>query len=307
MNFKKVLKVGAIFTMAFSLVACSGGKDAGKANGANEKNQAEVASEETKQTELGDIAVISREEGSGTRGAFVELTGVLEKVDGKEEDKTTVEAVTQNNTEAVITTVSNDKNAIGYISLGSLKDSVKALKVEGVVASAEDIKNGSYKLARPFNVCYKEGLDEKTSDLLKFIESDEGQKLVEAEGYVPELSGKTYEAIDNDAHITIAGSTSVAPVMEKLVEAYKAKNPNFQADIQATGSGSGIKAAIDGTAALGMSSRELKDDEKSALKVDVIARDGIAIIVNKENALEDIKIETLKSIFTGEVEKWSEI
>lgn len=306
MKVKKFLKIGAIFALTLSLVACSGGQNANSKE-SSEKSTNKVQESAKEKNELGDITVISREEGSGTRGAFVELTGVLEKNGDQEEDKTTVEAVTQNNTEAVITTVAKDKNAIGYISLGSLNDTVKALKVEGVEATSDNIKNGSYKLARPFNICYKDGVDEKALDLLKFIESDEGQKIAESEGYVPEISGKTYEAIDNDAHITIAGSTSVTPLMEKLVEAYKVKNPKFNADIQATGSGSGIKAATDGTAELGMSSRELKDEEKAALKVNVIARDGIAIIVNKENSSEDINIDTLKNIFTGEISKWSEI
>lgn len=305
MNLKKLGKLAIVIGLATTLAACGASKDGANnksANSATEGNKTEAAS-----ADLSKINVISREAGSGTRGAFTEITGVLEKKDGQEVDNTTEEAAVQNSTDAVITTVSNDPASIGYISLGSLNDTVKALKVEGVEATPENVKSGDYKIARPFNICYQEGADEKTLDLLKFIESDEGQKIVEAEKYIPEAKGTTYTAIDNDAHITIAGSTSVTPLMEKLVEAYKELNPKFEADIQATGSSAGIQSAIDGTAQIGMASRELKDEEAPKVKVDVIARDGIAVIVNKENPSEDVSIASLKDIFTGSMTQWSEV
>lgn len=305
MKFKKLVCVMILAMLSISIAAC-GNKAANGGDKAADKKEGTKTEASAGKSE-GAINVISREQGSGTRSAFVELTGVQEKVDGKEVDKTTEEATVQNSTEGVITTVQNDKSAIGYISLGSLNSNVKALTVEGVKASEDDIKNGSYKLSRPFNICYKEGLDEKTKDFLAFIESDEGQKIVQQSGYVPHMQGKKYEAKNNESHIIIAGSTSVTPLMEKLVEAYKVHNPKFQADIQATGSSAGIKSAMDGSAQLGMASRQLKDDEKAALKVDVIARDGIAVIVNKDNSLNDIKMSNLKDIFTGKVSDWKDL
>lgn len=306
MDLRKFSKVGTIIALAASLVACGGNK-------ANEKAAEETATNntatETAQTETtgaatGGINVISREQGSGTRSAFTELTGVLVKEGDEEVDKTYEEAAVQSSTDAVLTTVQNDPQAIGYISLGSLNDTVKAVKVEGAEATPEHIKDGAYKLARPFNVAYKADVDEKAKDLITFIMSDEGQKIVEEEGYVGDATGQAYTATDNDAHITIAGSTSVSPLMEKLAEAYKALNPNCQIDIQSNGSSAGMTAAMEGTAQLGMASRELKDEEKAALEFTVIARDGIAVIVNKENPTEDLTMEQLRQIFTGEVTEW---
>ncbi|PWD88355.1 phosphate ABC transporter substrate-binding protein [Ignatzschineria cameli] len=307
MDLRKFSKVGTIIALAASLVACGGNN----AKNATAEETATNNAAETAQTETaaatGGINVISREQGSGTRSAFTELTGVLVKEGDEEVDKTYEEAAVQSSTDAVLTTVQNDAQAIGYISLGSLNDSVKAVNVEGVVASADDIKNGSYKLARPFNVAYKADVDEKAKDLITFIMSDEGQKIVEEEGYVGDAKGETYTAIDNDAHITIAGSTSVSPLMEKLVEAYKALNPKVQIDIQSNGSSAGMTAATEGTAQLGMASRELKDEEKANLEFTVIARDGIAVIVNKENPTEDLTMEQLRQIFTGEVTEWDSL
>ncbi|RVU54062.1 substrate-binding domain-containing protein [Anaerosphaera multitolerans] len=250
------------------------------------------------------INVITREQGSGTRSAFVEITGILEKSDdGEEKDLTSEEATVQNNTEAVMTAVGNDKNAIGYISLGSLKDSVKAIKIDGVEPTAENIKSGDYKIQRPFNVVYKDGASEGILDFLKFIESDEGQKIVEEEGYIPDTQGIAYEASDNSETITIAGSTSVTPLMEKLAEAYVKYNPNFKYNLQATGSSAGVQSAKEGSAEIGMVSRELKDSEKD-LQSKVIARDGIVVIGNLESPVEDLTLEEVKNIFTGETTTW---
>ncbi|WP_071026340.1 substrate-binding domain-containing protein [Peptoniphilus raoultii] len=313
MKLVKLTKMTMILGLVTTLVACGGQNQS--ANSGNTGNAAanegtNTTAEETTETtgtELGKINVITREPGSGTRGAFTEITGIFEKKDGTEVDNTSQEAAVQNSTNAVLTTVANDAASIGYISLGSLNDTVKALKVEGAEATAENIKSGDYKIARPFNVCYKEDIDEKTKDLLVFIESDEGQKIVEAEKYIPEEGKGDYEPIDNDAHITIAGSTSVTPLMEKIVEAYQKLNPKFVADIQATGSTAGVQSAIEGSAQLGMASRELKDEEAAQVKNDVIARDGIAVIVNKENPQEDMTLEQIKNVFVGSIADWTEL
>lgn len=297
MKLKSFGKVALILALGASLVACGGNKkENATANAGGEKTE-----------ELSSINVITREQGSGTRSAFTELTGVLVKDGDKEVDNTYSEAAVQSSTDAVLTTVQNDASSIGYISLGSLNDDVKALKVEGVEATPENIKSNTYKLARPFNVAYKKDVDEKAMDLIKFIMSDEGQKICEEEGYVGDAKGETYEAINNDAKLTIAGSTSVTPLMEKLVEAYKAKNPDVVIDIQSNGSSAGMTAAMEGTAQLGMASRELKDEEKEALDFTVIARDGIAVIVNKENKVEDVTMDDLQKIFTGELTDWENL
>lgn len=306
MEIKKIGKVGMILALAASLVACGGNKKEEAAANAPKENAAKQEENGSNAADLGTINVISREQGSGTRSAFTELTGVLKKDGDKEVDNTYAEAAVQSSTDAVLTTVENDKASIGYISLGSLNETVKAVKVEGVEATPENIKSGDYKLARPFNVAYKADVDAKAKDLITFIMSDEGQKICEEEGYVGDATGAAYEATDNDAHITIAGSTSVSPLMEKLAEAYKAKNPKVQIDIQSNGSSAGMTAAMEGTAQLGMASRELKDEEKEALEFTVIARDGIAVIVNNENGCEDLTMDQLKQIFTGELTDWAE-
>ena len=297
MKLKSFGKVGLILALGASLVACGGNKkENATANAGGEKTE-----------ELSSINVITREQGSGTRSAFTELTGVLVKDGDKEVDNTYAEAAVQSSTDAVLTTVQNDASSIGYISLGSLNDDVKALKVEGVEATPENIKSNTYKLARPFNVAYKKDVDEKSMDLVKFIMSDEGQKICEEEGYVGDAKGETYEPINNDAKLTVAGSTSVTPLMEKLAEAYKAKNPDVVIDIQSNGSSAGMTAAMEGTAQIGMASRELKDEEKAALDFTVIARDGIAVIVNKENKAEDVTMDDLQKIFTGELTDWASL
>ena len=250
------------------------------------------------------INVITREQGSGTRTAFIEITGVLEKDgSGRETDNTYEEAVVQNSTEAVLNAVSNDENAIGYISLGSLNDTVKAVKVDGAEVDSENIKNGSYKIQRPFTMVYNKDISEEALDFIKYIESDEGQKVVEDMGYVSDMRGRAYETTNSEAKITIAGSTSVSPLMEKLVENYKKFNPKFKADIQATGSSAGIKSVQEGSAEMGMSSRELKDSERK-LNSSIIARDGIAVVVNKDAPVEDLSLEKIKDIFEGKLTSW---
>ena len=264
----------------------------------------EEATEDTADQADYDFSVISREEGSGTRGAFIELVGLEEEAaDGSKEDKTTVDAVVQNSTNGVMTSVAQDPNAIGYISLGSLNDTVKAIKVEGVEATEENIVNGSYKISRPFNLAYKEDkLNDISKDFLAYCLSTEAQEIVKAEGYVPLSDTKAYEGAEGlSGSITVAGSTSVTPLMEKFIEAYKELNPDVQIDLQSTGSSAGIEAVIDESADIAMASRELKDEEKEQLTPEVIATDGIAVVVNTESKVEDLTVEQLKQIFSGEI------
>lgn len=256
------------------------------------------------------ISVLTREEGSGTRGAFIELLGIEQKdADGNKTDKTIDTAETTNSTSVMITTVQGNKSAIGYISLGSLdKSKVKDLKVDGVEATAENVKNGTYKVARPFNIATKGDVSGVASDFIKFILSEQGQQIVEKNGYISEGNNGTYESTNQSGTVKVGGSSSVTPVMEKLKEAYVKLNPNVTVDVQQSDSSNGMKGAIDGIYDIGMASREVKDSEKeSGLNSTKIAMDGIAVIVNKDNALEDIKSEQVTEIYTGGLTKWSEI
>lgn len=256
------------------------------------------------------ISVLTREEGSGTRGAFIELLGIEQKdADGNKTDKTIATAETTNSTSVMITTVEGNKSAIGYISLGSLdKSKVKDLKVDGVEATAENVKNGTYKVARPFNIATKGDVSGVASDFIKFILSEQGQQIVEKNGYISEGNTGAYEAANLSGTVKVGGSSSVTPVMEKLKEAYVKLNPNVTIDVQQNDSSSGMKGAIDGIYDIGMASREVKDSEKeSGLVSTKIAMDGIAVIVNKANPLDEIKSEQITSIYTGSITKWSEI
>lgn len=256
------------------------------------------------------ISVLTREEGSGTRGAFIELLGIEEKnADGKKVDKTIDTAETTNSTSVMITTVQGNKAAIGYISLGSLdKSKVKALKVDGAEAAADNVKSGEYKVARPFNIATKGDATGVASDFIKFILSADGQAVVEKNGYISEGNTGAYKASGQKGKITIGGSSSVTPVMEKLKEAYVKLNPDVTVDVQQNDSSSGMKGAIDGIYDIGMASRDVKDSEKEAgLNSIKIALDGIAVIVNKNNTLDSITSEQIKNIYTGSLTKWSEI
>lgn len=252
------------------------------------------------------IYVISREDGSGTRSAFTELLGI---VDENENDATVGSAEKVTSTSTVITTVAGNKLAIGYISLGSLSDSVKAVSVDGVAPSVENVKNGTYKIARPFNICYKEDtLSELASDFVKFILSKEGQNVINENGYIMvSENAESYTASGLTGKITLAGSTSVSPVMDKLADAYKTLNANVEIEIQQSGSGAGIESATEGACDIGMSSRELKDTELATLKSVKIADDGIAVIVNKENTVSNLTSEQIKNIYLGKLTDWSEI
>lgn len=255
------------------------------------------------------INVTSREDGSGTRGAFIELCGIEEKdSSGAKVDKTTTSAAITNSTAVMMTTVANDKDAIGYISLGSVNDTVKAVKIDGAEASADAVKNGSYKVSRPFNVVTKGELSAVAQDFLDFIMSTDGQKVVSDNGYIEVENGGAYTSKGLTGKVTVAGSSSVTPVMEKLAEAYKALNPNVTIEVNQSDSTTGVTSAIEGACDLGMASRELKDSETSqGVTVKVIATDGIAVIVNNDNKVDNLTSDQVKKIFTGEVTKWSEI
>lgn len=253
----------------------------------------------------GTISVISREDGSGTRGAFVELMGIADK-DGN--DQTCDAAEITNSTSVMMTTVAGNEAAIGYVSLGSLSDSVKAVSVDGVEASVENINNGTYTVKRPFNLVYTEGsLRAPAQDFLTYILSDDGQKVISDNGYIAVKTGGAYHTSEQSGKITLAGSTSVAPVMEKLADAYKALHPEVSIEIQQTGSSAGISSATEGVCDLGMSSRELTDEEAAALQSVTIAMDGIAVIVNNANPVANLTSEQIRAIFTGEVTRWSEV
>ena len=256
----------------------------------------------------GDITVVSREDGSGTRGAFVELFGIEEEQDGQKVDMTTEEASVTNSTSVMMTTVAGDENAIGYISLGSLDDTVKAVKIDGVEATAENVSNDTYKIARPFNILTGEKESDAAKDFVNYIMSSDGQKIVEDNGYIKEAAdAKAYEAADGvSGKVVVAGSSSVTPVMEKLKEAYLAVNKEAEIEVQESDSTTGMTAAMEGTCDIGMASRELKDSE-SELKATAIAMDGIAVIVNKNNTLDDITSDQVKDIYLGNVTSWDEL
>ena len=255
------------------------------------------------------ITVISREDGSGTRGAFIELTGIEEKdSNGNKTDNTKKDALICKSTDVVLTQVSGDKNAIGYISFGSLNDTVKALKVEGVEPSTATIESGDYKIVRPFNIAVKDGLSDAAQDFENYILSSEGQDIIEKAGYIKiDKSAAAYASNNASGKVVVSGSSSVTPVMEKLAEAYQKANTNVTVDVQQSDSSTGIKDAINGTSDIGMASRDISDDELSqGIKSVTIAQDAIAVIVNKDNAVEDITMDEIKTIYTGSKTTWSD-
>ena len=254
------------------------------------------------------INVVSRESGSGTRGAFIELFGIEEKdASGNKIDKTTVEAVVLSGTQQVMSYIAGDVNSIGYISLGSLNDTVKAVKIDGVEATVENIKNGKYKVARPFNIATKGELSDATQDFIYFILSEDGQKVVEDAGYISKENIGPFTSSNPDGKVVISGSSSVTPVMEKLKEAYLKINSKAEIEVQLTDSTSGMNSVMEGVCDIGMASRELKDSEKEKLDSYVIAMDGIAVIVNKSNTVDSLTTEQVKKIFIGEITSWDDL
>ncbi|MBQ2035401.1 MAG: substrate-binding domain-containing protein [Peptococcaceae bacterium] len=295
-KLKKVLSMVVLSTLAVTNLAGCGGSDADTAQ------QAETSSA---------ISVISREDGSGTRGAFVELFGVEQKNEaGEKEDMTTEEASITNSTSVMMTTVAGNVNAIGYISLGSLNDTVKAVNIDGVAPSVDAIKGGSYKISRPFNVVPNvAGLTPEAQDFMNYIMSADGQAVVEENGYIASVdNAEAYTGGNMSGKVIVTGSSSVTPVMEKLKEAYVALNPDMTVEVQMSDSSTGVTSAIDGTCDLGMASRELKDSEteKGAVST-AIALDGIAVIVNNDAAITDLTAEQVKDIYTGVVTDWSQL
>ena len=257
----------------------------------------------------GTINVISREDGSGTRGAFIELFSIQEEKDGEKIDMTTVDASITNSTSVMMTTVAGDENAIGYISLGSLNDTVKAVKIDGAEATAENVANDTYKVSRPFNIVTGEKVSEAAQDFVNYIMSEEGQQIVEDNGYIKaDAEAKPYEAADVEGKVVVAGSSSISPVMEKLKEAYEAVNKNVTVEVQQSDSTTGVTSAAEGICDIGMASRELKDEETEMnLTATVIAKDGIAVVVNNENEVEDLTSDQVKAIFTGETTEWEDL
>lgn len=289
-----ILALAMMLSASVVLSAC-GDKESGDDSGKNDK-----------------ISVISREEGSGTRGAFIELVGIEEKNDqGEKVDHTVDTAVITNSTSVAMTSVSEDKASIGYISLASLNDTVKALKIDGVEPTVKNIQKGEYPIARNFNLVTGDNLSELGKDFINYILSTEGQKTVSENGYIALTEAGKYEASDavkEGGKITIGGSSSVTPLMEKLAEAYKKVNPKVEVMVQQSDSTTGVTSAIDGSVDIGMASRDLKDTETDkGVKATVIAKDGIAVIVHKDSKQEELTLEQVKDIFTGKITKWSEI
>lgn len=298
-KLKKALSLAVLSAMVVTSMVGCGGNGAAKDDSNADANQAGSA-----------ISVISREDGSGTRGAFIELFGVEVKNDaGEKEDMTTESASITNSTGVMMTSVAGNPNAIGYISLGSLNDTVKAVEIDGVAPSVETIKDGSYKIARPFNVVPSaKGLTPVAQDFLNFILSADGQAVVEENGYISQSNVEAYAGTGQKGKIVVSGSSSVTPVMEKLKEAYIADNPDVTIEVQQSDSTTGVTDAIDGTCDFGMASRELKDSEiEKGAEAAVIAIDGIAVIVNNDNAVTGLTAEQVKSIYTGEVTDWTEV
>ena len=298
---KKIMATALFGVLAVSAFAGCGGASS-SSNGSSD-----AGSDAAKFDASKTISVVTREEGSGTRDAFTELTGVLVKDGDNKTDNTTTSAVTINSTEAVITNVKDNEAAIGYISLGSLNDTVKALKIGGVEATADNVKSGDYVVSRPFNIAYKGKLSDVAQDFVDYIMSSDGQKIVSDNGYVTVSENSAYSGKKPSGKISVAGSSSVSPVMEKLAEAYQKVNTNAKVEIQTSDSSAGMQSAMGGTCDIGMASRDLKDEENSALKVETIAKDGIAVIVNNANTCDDLTLDQVKSIYTGETTVWSDI
>lgn len=305
MKMKKIAAAVMMVSMvAVTAVGC------GSSNGTDTKgadaNQSDATSD---WDETSDVTIVSREDGSGTRGAFIELFGIEEKQDdGTKVDMTTTDAQITNNTSVMLTTVADNEYAIGYVSLGSLNDSVKALKIDGAEATAENIENGSYKVSRPFNIAVKKDLNNKVAkDFMSFIMSTEGQKVVADEKYIAVADVKDYAGTKPSGSCVVSGSSSVSPLMEKLIEAYKAVNPNASIELQTSDSTTGMTSTIEGSYDIGMASRELKEEEAAELEPTVIATDGIAVVVNNANPLDELSADQVKDIYVGNVSTWDEI
>ena len=304
---KKVLSALLCVSMAATMLVGCGGKTDDAAADAPAADEADTSESDQSADAAGSLAgneitVVSREDGSGTRGAFIELTGVKQD----DQDLTTVEAIITNSTEVMMTTVAGDENAIGYASMGSMNDTVKAVNVGGVEPTAENVKNGSYALSRPFNIATKDTVSDVAQDFINFIMSADGQAVIEDKGYIAiDDKAAAFESNGAAGKIVVAGSSSVTPVMEKLQEAYLAINSGAEIELQESDSTTGMTQAIDGTCDIGMASRDLKDSELEAgLTPTAIAMDGICVIVNHANDITDLSTDDIAAIFKGERTEW---
>lgn len=299
---KRLLMVamGAMLALGvLGLAGCAGGGDAAATGGSDGASSASPS---------GQVSVYSREDGSGTRGAFVELFGIEEKdANGDKVDLTTPSAAITNSTSVMMTSVAGDEAGIGYISLGSLNETVKALDIDGAKPTAENVKSGEYKIARPFNIVSKAGVSDVAQDFIDYIMSADGQKVVEDNGYISVADNAgSYTASGKSGKIVLAGSSSVTPVMEKLAEAYKALNSGVTIEVNQSDSTTGVNMATEGTCDIGMVSRELKDSEKGGVSAQVIAQDGIAVIVNPGSSVDSLTSDQVKGIYTGELATWED-
>ena len=303
MKLKKFIVILSVATMAAGLaVGCGSSSDSGSSDSSS------ADSKSSDWDSSNDITIVSREDGSGTRGAFIELFGIEEKKDGEKVDMTTDDAQITNSTSVMLTTVAGDDYAIGYVSLGSLNDTVKALKIDGEEATEQNIKDGKYKICRPFNIATKKGADnEVAKDFIAYIMSKEGQQVISDNGYIGDDSAEAYAGSKPSGKAVVGGSSSVSPVMEKLIEAYKKVNTGAEIELQTTDSTTGMTSAIDGSYDIGMASRELQDEEKDKLDSQVIATDGIAVIVNKNNTTDELSSDQVKTIYTGDATTWDEV
>lgn len=302
MKLRKLLAMTLVVAMTGALVAGCGSKS--EETGAEGEGEQQTAEWDASN----DITVVSREDGSGTRGAFIELFGIEQKDEnGNKVDHTTEDANITNSTEVMMSTVAGNEYAIGYVSLGSLGDSVKAVKIDGAEATEENIKAGTYKVSRPFNIATKDEISDIAQDFINFILSEEGQKVVSENGYISLDDVKPYESNGATGKVVVAGSSSVTPVMEKLKEAYQKVNSGAEIEINQSDSTTGMTSAMSGICDIGMASRELKDEEAQELTSIVIATDGIAVIVNNDSPVEELTSDQVKAIFTGETVAWDEI
>lgn len=291
-KLKKILAVCLVMVLMGSLLTACGSDD-GEGTDASDK----------------DIHVTSREEGSGTRGAFIELFGIEQKDEnGEKMDHTIDSAEVTNSTSVMMQTIAGDDDAIGYISLGSLNDTVKALKVDGVEATLDNVKSGDYKVSRPFNIVTKKDASEATKDFINYIMSEEGQAIVEEQGYVSQENTGAFKGKSVKGEVKISGSSSVTPLMQKLAEEYQKINKDVKVSVQQSDSTTGVTDATKGVSDIGMASRALTDDETAAgIESKAIALDGIAVIVNLNNTLDEITSDSVLKIYTGEITKWSEV
>lgn len=302
MKLRKLLAMTLVVAMTGALAAGCGSKS--EETGAEGEGEQQTAEWDASN----DITVVSREDGSGTRGAFIELFGIEQKDEnGNKVDYTTEDANITNSTEVMMSTVAGNEYAIGYVSLGSLGDSVKAVKIDGAEATEENIKAGTYKVSRPFNIATKDEISDIAQDFINFILSEEGQKVVSENGYISLDDVKPYESNGATGKVVVAGSSSVTPVMEKLKEAYQKVNSGAEIEINQSDSTTGMTSAMSGICDIGMASRELKDEEAQELTSIVIATDGIAVIVNNDSPVEELTSDQVKAIFTGETVAWDEI